>query len=116
MEQRVITASRLQDGCVVYWRDGAWVLFIDEASRFTEVAACEAALEQAEQAVLRQEVVSPYWIEVVAVPDDVFNNGLASHRVVSKWVPTRYREVIRAFGPSVHLHFGKQALLRKKHS
>ncbi|MBC6444694.1 MAG: DUF2849 domain-containing protein [Alphaproteobacteria bacterium GM202ARS2] len=114
MQQRVITASRLQDGCVVYWRDGAWVLFIDEATRFTDVKKCEGALQQAEEAVGRQEVVSPYWIEVVPIGDDEFNGGLASHRVTSKWVPVRYREVIRAFGPSVHLHFGKQALLRKE--
>ena len=113
MHERVITANRLQDGDVVYWCAGAWVLFIDEASRFADKEQCEAALKQAEDAVLRQEVVSPYWIEVAPIDSDSFNGGVTSHRVTSKWVPVRYREVIRAFGPSVHLHFGKQALLRK---
>ena len=114
MVLRVITANRLTDGAVVYWSSGVWVDMLDDARRFEDESSCQAALVLAEESVLRQEVVSPYWIDIQPVTSG--NGGIDSHEVTSAWLPVRYREVIRAYGPSVHLHFGKQARLAKKQS
>ena len=114
MMRRVITANRLTDGAVVYWADGSWVEMLDDASRLEDESSCQSALALAEESVGRQEVVSPYWIDIQPVTSG--NSGVESHEVTSAWVPVRYREVIRAHGPSVHLHFGKQARLGRKQS
>ncbi|MBC6496830.1 MAG: DUF2849 domain-containing protein [Alphaproteobacteria bacterium GM7ARS4] len=109
---KVITANALGSGEVVYWKDGEWVSFLDEARKLDDDEGCQKALAEAMEAEKRMEIVSPYWIEVVRVgEDDVPNKGVISHDVRGRWIPKRYREVIRAFGPSVHLHFGKQAQL-----
>ena len=93
MAHQVLTANRLIDGDVVYWRDGQWV----EAFADADVLAgeAEAALAKAKDFVARNVVVNPYLFEV--------------RREGSAVVPVKEREIIRAMGPSVHADLGKQA-------
>ena len=90
MALQMLTANRLTDGTVVFRAaDGRWVEQVAEGQVVDEAAA-PALLKEGEAAVVR-EVVGPYLIDV----------ALADGRPV----PLRYRERIRAEGPSV----GKQA-------
>jgi Protein of unknown function (DUF2849) len=91
MALQMLTANRLTDGTVVFRAaDGRWVEQVAEG-HVVEEAAAPALLKEGEAAVARAEVVGPYLIDV----------ALADGRPV----PLRYRERIRADGPSV----GKQA-------
>jgi len=88
MTQQMITANRLSDGAVVFLASGGrWVeRFIDGRLANTEAEA--AALQQiAEAAVTCAEIVAPYLIDV-----DEQDGRLQ---------PSRYRERIRAEGPSI---------------
>lgn len=96
MVGRVVTANRLRDGRVVYLDDGGgWSEQLAEArvAHLEEQGA--ALLARAERAVAARQVVEPYLIDVGA------SDGMLR--------PIRYRESIRALGPSVRPDLGKQA-------
>ena len=93
---QMLTANRLRDGEVVWWKDGSWVEAMRDAQIFTERADADVALKEAERFVATNIVVNPYLFEVR------LNDGKA--------VPVEEREVIRAGGPSIHENLGKQAV------
>jgi hypothetical protein len=90
---RALTANRLIDGEVVFWKDGHWVERFGEAQLFDDTDAGEAAEGHAKGQVT--VVVEPYLIDLVEA------DGL--------WAPLSYRERIRALGPPNHYDHGKQA-------
>ena len=92
---QILTANRLRDGEVVYWRDGAWVLSLAEAARLGDKDAADAALKLAGADVADRVVVSPY----------LFPVGVESGRVRA----IEEREIVRSEGPSVRRDLGKQA-------
>lgn len=89
---KALTANRLIDGEVVFWRKGQWVERFVEADLF---AADDPAGEAAEAHGKSQPtvVVEPYLIDLTQ------SEGL--------WAPVSYRERIRALGPT-NLNHGKQ--------
>jgi hypothetical protein len=87
---QVLTANRLIDGTVLYWKDGGWVETLAAAETLDGDAAA-AALEAAKAFVSGNAVVNPYLFEL--------RNGR----------PVKEREIIRAAGPSVRHDLGKQA-------
>ena len=89
---KALTANRLIDGEVVFWRQGRWVERFAEADLF---AADDPAAEAAEAHGQNQPtvVVEPYLIDITQ------SEGL--------WAPVSYRERIRALGPT-NLNHGKQ--------
>lgn len=93
---RVLTANRLVDGDVVYFTvDGGWGTRI-EAARIADGKEGAAALETIGiQAAADQIVVGPYLIDV----------GEEAGRPV----PQRFRERIRAYGPSNRPDLAKHA-------
>jgi hypothetical protein len=93
---QVLTANRLRDGDVVYWRDGAWVDHFSAANVFAEKAAADTALEAALAFVKDRVVVNPY---LFGVRED---GGRI--RAIEE------REIIRSEGPSVRRDLGKQAM------
>jgi Protein of unknown function (DUF2849). len=86
-----LTANRLIDGTVLYWKGGAWTETFAEADRFEREEEGVSALALARASVVRNEVVNPYFVEL---------KGDA---------PLKEREIIRAQGPSVRTDLGKQA-------
>lgn len=93
--EQIVTANRLSDGIVVFFdRDGGWsdkierARVVAKADGDTLIAAAEAAAGA---------VVAPYLIDV--------DSAGAGEGV--RPVPRRYRERIRAFGPSIHPQFAK---------
>ncbi len=90
---KALTANRLADGEVVFWRKGQWVGQFAEADLFADD---DPAGEAAEGHAKAQPtvVVEPYLIDLVE------SAGL--------WAPLSYRERIRALGPT-NLNHGKQA-------
>jgi hypothetical protein len=100
MTQQMVTANRLTDGAVVFLAEGGqWVESVGQGRLADDEAAAAALLQAGEAAVARAEVVGPYLIEI-AIQDD------------GRPVPTRYRERIRADGPSVRGDVGKPAEAR----
>ncbi len=96
MALQMMTANRIGDGTVVYLtKDGGWSEWITdgEVSRSDEERDTLMAVARATAEV--PEVVEPYVIDVV---DEA---GVVR--------PVRYREAIRAQGPTIHPAFGKQA-------
>jgi hypothetical protein len=92
---QMLTANRLKDGDVLYRKGDGWVLFLAYGDVYPDPAAAEAALAQANAELVRNEVVAPYLFDVRV------ENG--------KVTPVKEREIIRAAGPTVHPHTGKQA-------
>lgn len=95
MALHIITGNRLSDGLVVFLAEhGGWSESL-AASRViatdNELAQVKALADAAAKAAI---VVDPYAIDVV-------RDGGAIR-------PVRYRERIRAFGPSIHPNFAKQ--------
>lgn len=88
---QALTANRLIDGVVLYWKDGGWVEPFADAERFDNAKAAEAALAAAKAFVAGNAVVNPYLFEL--------RDGQ----------PAKERERIRADGPSVRADLGKQA-------
>jgi hypothetical protein len=88
---QVLTANRLAEGDVVYWRAGAWVEGFGEAEVFEGEVEAKAALAAAQAFVAGNSVVNPYLLDV--------KDGR----------PAKEREIIRALGPSVRADLGKQA-------
>ena len=86
MTLQMLTANRLTDGAVVFRAaDGRWVERVAEGEVVDEAAA--PALLKVGEAEVATKVVGPYLFEV-AISD-------------GRPVPVRYRECIRAEGPSV---------------
>ncbi len=92
---QVLTANRLRDGDVVYWRDGAWVETFVTARVFEAKADADAALGRAADDVKARLVVGVYLF-----PVRIENGRL---RAVEE------REIVRSEGPSVRRDLGKQA-------
>jgi len=92
---QMLTANRLRDGDVLYRKGDGWVLTLAEGDVYPDQASADAALAAATAEVPRNAFVAPYLFEVREV------NG--------KIVPVKEREIIRAAGPTVHPHTGKQA-------
>jgi len=90
---RALTANRLFDGEVVFWKDGAWVERFGDAQLFEEG---DPAAEAAEAHGKNQPtvVVEPYLIDL--------------SEVEGVWTPVSYRERVRAMGPTNRLDHGKQ--------
>ena len=96
MTQQVITANRLTDGLVVFLaEDGCWVDSIQNAQVLSNSDDLKKRLDLANAAEQAQIVVGPYEIEVTS-------EGTGGIR------PVRYRERIRAYGPTSHADFANQ--------
>ena len=91
----MLTANRLRDGDVLYRKGDSWVLFLAEGGVYPDQASADAALAAANAELSRNEVVAPYLFEVREKDGQI--------------VPVKEREIIRAAGPTVHPHTGKQA-------
>ena len=89
---KALTANRLIDGEVVFWKAGQWVERFADAELFEDQAAGEAAEAHAKSETT--VVVEPYLIDLTEV------DGI--------WAPVSYRERLRALGPTNHLTHGKQ--------
>ncbi len=89
---KALTANRLSDGEVVFWRRGQWIERFADADLFADG---DEAGEAAEGHAKNQPtvVVEPYLIDLIE------SEGL--------WAPLSYRERIRALGPT-NLNHGKQ--------
>jgi hypothetical protein len=92
---QMLTANRLRDGDVLYRKGDGWVLMLADGDVYADQASADAALAAATAELVRNEFVAPYLFEVREV------NG--------KIRPVKEREIIRAAGPTVHPHTGKQA-------
>jgi hypothetical protein len=92
---QMLTANRLRDGDVLYRKGDGWVLFLNEGDVYPDQAGADAALAAATAELSANEFVAPYLFEVRDV------NGAIR--------PVKEREIIRAAGPTVHPHTGKQA-------
>lgn len=89
MTKQIVTANRLTDGVVVYLAgDGTWTPWISDSHVVADEDSAAHLLDSAQDSVTRNEVVEPYLIDVIQ------EDGIVT--------PVRYREVIRAKGPSVH--------------
>jgi len=96
MALQVVTANRLQDGRVVYLTGaGGWSERLGDGEVAADEAETARLMATAARAEAEQLVVAAYLIEVTGGPGDL--------------EPVRYREVIRAQGPSVRSDLGKQA-------
>src|SRR6202012_3517429 len=93
---QVLTANRLRDGDVVYWRGGTWVEAFKDADLLRGKATADAALAAAQAFVKDRVVVNPY---LFAVRD-------ADGRIRA----VEGREIVRSEGPSVRRDLGKQAM------
>ena len=92
---QMLTANRLKSGDVLYRKGAGWALLLAEGDVYPDQAAADAALAAANAELVRNEFVAPYLFEV--------------RQVSGKIVPVKEREIIRAAGPTVHPHTGKQA-------
>lgn len=96
MAQQVVSANRLTDGLVVYLTAaGSWSEQLRDGDIATDEAAAEKLLSVARRAEDDRVVVDPYLIDVAE-----FDGELR---------PSKYREYIRATGPSVRPDLGKAA-------
>jgi hypothetical protein len=92
MALQMLTANRLRDGAVLYWKSGAWVEALGDGDVFAAQDDADAALAAAQAFVAGNAVVNPYLFDVRADKS-----------------PVKEREIIRAAGPSVRDDLGKQA-------
>ena len=90
---KVLTASNLKNGEVVFWNAGQWKVRFQDGEHFAgdEEAAPFLAEAEGQPTV----VVAPYLIDV--------------EEIDGHWTPTAFRERLRALGPSNHPQHGKQA-------
>ncbi|MBK8909066.1 MAG: DUF2849 domain-containing protein [Rhodospirillales bacterium] len=96
MKEQVVTANRLADGRVVYLAgSGDWSSRIGDSQVAADPDTAAQIMATADAAAAQQIVVEPYLIPVVT------ENGLVR--------PIRYRERIRAGGPSVQPASSAQA-------
>jgi hypothetical protein len=95
MSQQVVCANRLSDGLVVYLTpDGEWSERIARSGVVSDDEAAEKLLATARQSEAGRIVVDPYFIDVTEIDGEIR--------------PVRYREWIRATGPSVRPDLSKQ--------
>jgi hypothetical protein len=92
---QMLTANRLVDGDVLYWKGRDWVLSLKDGDVFDDPTAADAALAAAQKYVTGNAVVNPYLF-------DVKTDAKGIH-------PVKEREIIRAAGPTMRLDLGKQA-------
>jgi len=92
---QMLTSNRLKSGDVLYRKGAGWVLTLAEGEVYRDQAAADAALAAANAELVRNEFVAPYLFEVREKDGGI--------------VPVKEREIIRAAGPTVHPHTGKQA-------
>jgi hypothetical protein len=92
---QILTANRLRDGDVVYWRAGAWVGALADAEIFEDDTTADAALAAAAASVKSRVVVNPYLFDARVDADGIH--------------PVKEREIIRAAGPTVRRDLGKQS-------
>jgi hypothetical protein len=92
---QMLTSNRLKSGDVLYRKGAGWVLLLADGEVYADQAAADAALAAAQAELDRNEFVAPYLFEV--------------RQVDGRVVPVKEREIIRAAGPTVHPHTGKQA-------
>jgi hypothetical protein len=92
---QMLTSNRLKTGDVLYRKHDGWVLLLADGEVYADEAAADAALAAANAELVRNEVVAPYLFEVRE------KDGVV--------IPVKEREIIRAAGPTVHPHTGKQA-------
>jgi hypothetical protein len=92
---QMLTANRLVDGDVLYWKGDDWVLSLKDGNVFDDPKAADAALAAAQIYVSANKVVNPYLF-------DVKTDAKGIH-------PVKEREIIRAAGPTMRLDLGKQA-------
>jgi len=98
---QVVTANRLTDGIVVFFTaQSGWSDGINDAAVATTAEQGQKLLDAAQADVLARKVVEPYLIDV--------RTGDGSIE------PVRYRERIRALGPTIRPDLGKQAELKLK--
>ncbi len=97
MTAQIATANRLTDGLVVFLGyDGKWTKDIEDARVAEREDDLADLLSEAEAA---RDVVGAYLIDIeVRSPE-------AAARAI---YPLRYRERIRAFGPSIHPAFARK--------
>jgi hypothetical protein len=94
MTLQIVTANRLKDGIVVYLAtDGAWLEDVGASLIARDEDEAKTVLAAGEQAARERKVVAPYLIEV--------------EERAGRIIPARYREQLRAFGPSSHPEFGR---------
>lgn len=94
MALQVFTGNRVSDGIVVFMTgDGDWTERVTESGVLSGPAEVGRMTGVAEAAAARAVVIDPYLIEVT-VEDGAIR-------------PVRYRERIRAYGPSIHPDFAK---------
>lgn len=92
---QMLTANRLRTGDVLYRKGEGWVPFLADGEVYPDPAAADAALAAATAELARNEFVAPYLFEV--------------RTDAGRIVPVKEREIVRAAGPTVHPHTGKQA-------
>ena len=93
----VVTANRLDDGEVVYLTaDRTWSVSLADSDVLARKEDALELVSWSEEPEQMKHLVGPYEMEV-----DVGPNG--------EVIPLGQREIIRAKGPTVHPHFGKQA-------
>ena len=103
MTQQVISANRLDNGFVVYLAaDGSWAKLISGSVIAMDETAADELLREAKQAEQDRVVVDPYLIDVAEVDGEVR--------------PIKYREFIRATGPSVRPDLSKQKYVPETNS
>jgi hypothetical protein len=90
---KVLTANKLTNGEVVFWKGGQWAVRFHDGERF--IGDEEAAPALAEAEAQPTVVVAPYLIDV--------------EEIDGHWTPTAFRERLRALGPTNHPQHGKQA-------
>jgi sulfite reductase (NADPH) hemoprotein beta-component len=93
---KAITANRLVDGEVVFWKAGAWVDGFGDAQLFDEGQDAEVEAVVVKAKAQATVIVDPYPIDLVPVD--------------GRLAPVSYRERIRALGPSNEPTHGKQAV------
>ena len=88
MSAQILTANRLSDGAVVYLdATGGWTKQVAEARLAADETVAANLVALGARAVAESKVVEPYLIDVTVMDGEI--------------VPVRYRELIRAVGPSV---------------
>lgn len=92
----MLTANRLRDGDVLYRKGSGWVPMLADGEVYADQASADAALAAATAELTNNTFVAPYLFEV-------------REMMSGKIVPVKEREIIRAAGPTVHPHTGKQA-------
>jgi hypothetical protein len=94
MALHIITGNRVTDGLVVFLaKNGGWTETLADSRVIedNELPRMKALADAAARAAI---VVEPYPIDVARVGEEIR--------------PLRYRERIRAYGPSIHPDFAKQ--------